>query len=126
MAKQAFNLPNAQARPYSQAVRAGDFIFVSGTTGAVNTQTGEKVTGIQNQTKQCLENIKRVLAGMGASLDGAVKCTAFITKAEDWAPMNEVYRIYFPKDPPTRSTVIVGLVQADMLVEIECIIYAPK
>ena len=126
MAKQAFNLPGAAARPFSQAVRAGDFIFVSGTTGSVNPQTNEKIVGIQAQTKQCLENIKRVLTAIGASLDGAVKCTCFITKAEDWAPMNEVYRTYFPKDPPARSTVVVGLVQADMLVEIECVVYAPK
>jgi 2-iminobutanoate/2-iminopropanoate deaminase len=125
MPKQAFNLPGVTGRPYSQAVRAGDFIFVSGTTGAVNSK-GEKINGIKDQTKQCLENIIRVLEAMGASLDGAVKCTVFLTDVQLFAQMNEVFRTYFPKDPPARSTVIAGLVQPDMLVEIELIIYAPR
>ncbi len=125
MPKQAFNLPGITGRPYSQAVRAGDFIFVSGTTGSVN-QKGEKLTGIKDQTRQCLENIKSVLSAMGASLDGAVECTVFLTDVLLFAQMNEVFRTYFPKDPPARSTVIAGLVQPDMLVEIELVIYAPK
>jgi 2-iminobutanoate/2-iminopropanoate deaminase len=60
MKKAFFNLPSPSPRPYSQAVKAGDYVFVSGTTGAVNPETGGKVSGIQGQTKQCLDNVKRV------------------------------------------------------------------
>jgi 2-iminobutanoate/2-iminopropanoate deaminase len=126
MKKAFFNLPSPSPRPYSQAVKAGDYVFVSGTTGAVNPETGGKVSGIQGQTKQCLDNIKRVLAMAGSSLDEVVKCTVFIKNEADFAPMNEVYRTYFVKDLPARSTVVTGLVSPDMIIEIECIAYHPE
>ncbi len=125
MGKEVINLPGGPQRPYSQAVRAGDFVFVSGAEGTVNPATGEKVTGIQAQTRQCLENIKRVLTAAGTSIDNAVKCTVFITTAEHFQPMNEVYWSFFGTDLPARSTVVTGLVRSDMLVEIECIAYRP-
>ena len=126
MAKQAINLPGAPLRPFSAAVRAGDFIFVSGASGTTNSETGEKVSGITAQTGQCLESVKRVLTAAGASLDDVVKSTVFIVNAGDFAPMNEVYQSYFTKDRPARSTVVVGLVRPDMLIEIECIAYHPS
>ena len=125
MPKEFITLPSPAPRPYSNAVKAGDYIFVSGTTGNVNPETGGKVIGIQAQTKQCLENIKRILAKAGATLEDVVKCTVFIRSETDFAPMNDVYRSYFVKDLPARSTVITGLVAPDMVIEIECVAYKP-
>lgn len=126
MKKEFFNLPAPNPRPYSQAVKAGDYIFVSGTIGNVNPDTGAKIAGIQGQTKQCFENIKRLLVMAGSSLEEVVKCTVFIKNEADFAPMNDVYRTYFGKDLPARSTVVAGLVASDMVVEIECIAYHPQ
>lgn len=126
MKKEFFNLPAPNPRPYSQAVKAGDYIFVSGTIGNVNPDTGAKITGIQPQTKQALESIKRLLTMAESSLDDVVKCTVFIKNEADLASMNEVYRTYFGKDLPARSTVVAGLVAPDMVVEIECIAYKPQ
>ena len=125
MSKEFITLPSPTPRPYSNAVKAGDYIFVSGTTGNVNPETGGKLIGIQPQTRQCLENIKRILAKAGASLEDVVKCTVFIKNEADFAPMNDVYRSYFVKDLPARSTVVTGLVAPDMVIEIECIAYKP-
>lgn len=126
MSKQAINLPGAPARPYSAAVKAGDFIFVSGTVGFINSKTGEKNEGIEAQTKKCMENIKEVLELAGASLDDVVKTTVFITDTEDFAKMNGVYKNYFDKDLPARSTIAIVLVNPEMLIEIECIAYRPQ
>ena len=117
-------MPNTADRPYSSAVRAGDFIFVSGTGGYVDTQ-GNPVEGIEAQTRQCLENIKQVLQAADSSLSDVIKVTVFLANADDFAKMNEAYRGYFPKDAPARSTAITGLVRSDMLIEIECIAYKP-
>ena len=117
-------MPNTADRPYSLAVRAGDFILVSGAGGYVDTQ-GNPVEGIEAQTRQCLENIKQVLQAADSSLSDVVKVTVFLVNADDFAKMNEVYRGYFPKDAPARSTAITGLVSSDMLIEIECIAYKP-
>ena len=122
--KEVIVLPGMKERPYSSAIRAGDFIFVSGTVGGVDAQ-GNPIEGIAAQTKQCLENTKNVLQTAGASLSDVVKATVFLTNADDYAKMNEVYRSYFPKDLPTRSTVITGLAVPELLIEIECIAYKP-
>ena len=116
--------PTRADLPFSAAVRAGDFIFVSGTTGNVDAQ-GNPVKGIEAQTIQCFENINQVLQTAGASLSEVVKATVFLTNADDFAKMNEVYVKYFPESRPTRSTIITGLVRSDMLIEIECIAYKP-
>ena len=110
--------------PYSQAIRTGDFIFVSGTTGILDSQNNP-VKGIEAQTIQCLENINQVLETAGASLKDVVKATVFLKNSDDFAKMNAVYVKYFPESRPTRSTVITGLVNPDMLIEIECIAYKP-
>ena len=117
-------MPNTADRPYSSAVRAGDFSFVSGQGGRVDAQ-GNPVEGIEAQTKQCLENMKQVLQAAGSSLSDVVKVTVFLANVDDFAKMNEVYRSYFSKDLPARSTTITGLVSSDMLIEIECIAYKP-
>jgi 2-iminobutanoate/2-iminopropanoate deaminase len=122
--KEVIVLPGMKERPYSSAIRAGDFIFVSGTVGGVDAQ-GNPIEGIAAQTRQCLENMKNVLQTAGASLSDVVKATVFLTNADGYAKMNEVYRSYFPKDLPTRSTVITGLALPELLIEIECIAYKP-
>lgn len=69
--------------------------------------------------------MKQVLQADGSSLSDVVKVTVFLGNVDDFTKMNEVYRGYFPKDAPVRSTVITGLVSSDMLIEIECIAYKP-
>jgi len=117
-------MSGAEDHPYSSAVKAGDYIFLSGQIGSVDDR-GNEVKGIEAQTKQCLENIKHVLEVTGSSLDDVVKVTVFLVNIDDLAKMNEVYESYFPKDRPARSTTITGLIHPDMLVEMECIAYHP-
>jgi 2-iminobutanoate/2-iminopropanoate deaminase len=127
MAKQAVSVPWAlPGVPYSPGMRVGDFIFVSGQVGHVDSE-GNKLEGIEAQTREVLERVKGVLQAAGASLDDVVKTTVFLVRASDFAKMNEVYRSYFKGDLPARSTVVVAaLVKPEMLVEIECIAYHPR
>ncbi len=115
-------IPNKGDSPFAAAVKAGDFIFTSGTLGHVDAQ-GNPVEGLEAQARQCLENIKLVLQKAGASLSDVIKTTVFLTDSGDFAKMNEVYLSYFPKDRPVRSTITVGLANPKMLIEIECIAY---
>ena len=126
MAKQVITVPTAlPGVPYSPGIKAGDYIFVSGQVGHVDSK-GSKVEGIEAQTRQVLNNMKGVLAAAGASLSDVVKSTVFLVKADDFAKMNEVYKSFFEKDYPSRSTVIVAaLARPEILVEIECIAYRP-
>ena len=126
MAKQVIMVPTAlPGVPYSPGMKAGDYVFVSGQIGHVDRE-GNKVEGVEAQTRQTLENMKRVLETAGASLSDVVKTTVFLVKADDFAKMNEVYKSYFTKDFPARSTVIVAaLARPEVLVEIECVAYHP-
>lgn len=124
MVKKVITVPNAPELPFSPAIGAGDYIFVSGQVGFVNDK-GEDVKWVEAQTRLCLENIKRVLAEANASLGDVVKVTVFLRNAKDFAAMNEVYQSYFRGDKPARSTVIAGLALPNMLVEMECIAYSP-
>ena len=124
MVKKVITLPDALKLPFSPAIRAGDYIFVSGQVGHTDAQ-GREVKGIEAQVKQCLENVKKVLAAAGSSLDDVVKVTVFLRNEKDFAKMNEVYQGYFTKDQPARSTVIAGLALPSMLIEMECIAYSP-
>ena len=112
--------------PYSPAVRAGNYIFVSGQIGFNDPQTGKDNEGIEAQTKQCLENMKRVLESMGASLSDVAKVTVFLKNNDDFTRMNETYINYFPENRPARSTIITNLINPKMLIEIECIAYCPS
>ena len=112
--------------PYSPAVRAGDFIFVSGQV-AVDPATQQLVTGdISVETRQVLNNIKALLEGCGASLADVVKCGVFLAKAEDFAAMNAVYAEFFGDAKPARATVVTGFAVPGIHVEIEAIAYQPK
>ena len=107
--------------PYSQAIRAGNLLFISGQV-ALDPKTGNMVgTDIKTQTKQCLENIKGVLAAAGASLSSVVKTTVFLKDMDHFGEMNQVYQQYFSSEAPARSTVEVGRLPKDALVEIESV-----
>ena len=124
MAKKVIMVPTAlPGVPYSPAIEAGDYIFVSGQVGHVDSQ-GKKLAGVEAQTRQVLDNMKRVLEAAGASMDDVVKATVFLVKAEDFSKMNEVYKTYFTRDLPARSTVVVAaLARPEIVVEIESIAY---
>lgn len=124
MVKKVITIPGAPKLPFSPAIRAGDYIFVSGQVGFTDAQ-GKEVKGIEAQVRQCLENIKEVLTAAGSSLNDVVKVTVFLRYENDFAKMNEVYQSYFTKDRPARSTVIAGLAHPSMLIEMECIAYSP-
>mgnify|MGYP001569931794 CR=1 FL=1 len=107
--------------PYSQAIRAGNLLFISGQL-ALDPKTGNMVgTDIKTQTKQCLENIKGVLAAAGVSLTSVVKTTVFLKNMDHFGEMNQVYQQYFPSEAPARSTVEVSRLPKDALVEIESV-----
>jgi 2-iminobutanoate/2-iminopropanoate deaminase len=110
--------------PYSQAIQAGGFVFVAGEKG-IDPRTGKMASGIQNQTRQTLENIRVILEAAGSSLDHAVATTVYLVDIEDFGPMNEVYAEYLSSDPPGRTTVAVSALPAGALVEIQCTALAP-
>ena len=125
MAKEVITVPGAPPLPFSPGIKAGQFIFVSGQVGFKDPKTGEEIDGIRAQTSQCFENIKKVLKAASSSLDDVVKATVILKNAADFAEMNEVYRGYFPKDLPARTTIVAALASPSILVEIECIAYCP-
>jgi 2-iminobutanoate/2-iminopropanoate deaminase len=92
--------------------------------GYKNPKTGDEVKGLEAQTRQCLDNIKDILAAAGATLGDIVKVNIYLKNAEDFDRMNEVYRSYF-ETWPARCTVVPGLANPKMLIEIECIAYCP-
>ena len=106
--------------PYSQAIIAGDTIYVAG-QGPFNPATREIVSGgIEEQAARTLENIKAILEGAGASMDDVVKVNVYLADLGDFAKMNEVYKRYFKEDYPARATVGVKLL-GTMQIEIECV-----
>ena len=108
--------------PYSQAIRLGDLVFVSGQL-PLDPRTGKMVGGtIQEQTQQVFANLGAILKEAGSSLDRLVKTTVFLTSMADFPGMNEVYRRHVGEMPPARSTVPVGAGFPDgALIEIEAI-----
>ena len=107
--------------PYSQAIRAGNFLFLSGQI-PLDPKTGELVKGdIRQQTKQVLENIKGVLESQGLGMEDVVKATIFLKDIGNFNQVNEVYATYFPSSPPARSTVEVAKLPRDADIEIEAI-----
>jgi reactive intermediate/imine deaminase len=123
--KQVFNAPNARPGVLSAAVKVGDILYVSGQLGTSAGKLAEG--GIEGQTRQALENVKSALALAGGAMEDVAKCTVFLADVKDFQAMNQVYREFFPTNPPARSTVAVaGLVLAGAVVEIECIAAAKK
>ena len=113
-----------QARPFSPAVRAGDFIYVSGQVPA--DANGEIVVGgIEAQTRQVMENLTAVLALAGATFDDVCKSTVWLQDARDFGAFNRIYMSYFKNGRPARSTTEARLM-VDAKVEIDMVVYKPK
>lgn len=109
--------------PYSQAVKAGNFIYVSGQL-PINAKTGEMSSDIKEQTKQCLENIKAILNEAGATLDNVVKSTVYLADMSYFGPMNEIYGEYFKGGIyPARAAFAVKELPKQALLEIEVIAF---
>ena len=111
--------------PYSPAVRAGDFLFVSG-QGPIDSKTNQFSYGdIRHETRITLDNIRSILEGCGSSLADVVKCSVFLADARDFSLMNEVYAEFFGDNKPARTTVEAKFANPEMKVEIDCIAYRP-
>jgi 2-iminobutanoate/2-iminopropanoate deaminase len=107
--------------PYSQAIQAGDLLFLSGQI-PIDPKTGELIMGdIRKQTQQVLENIKGILESQRRGLEDVVKVTIFLKDMGNFSQVNEVYATYFPSSPPARSTVEVAKLPRDVDIEIEAI-----
>jgi 2-iminobutanoate/2-iminopropanoate deaminase len=112
--------------PYSPAVRAGDFIYVSG-QGPIDTASNRFSYGdIQHETRLVLTNIRTILSACGASMSDVVRCGVFLSNGQDFAAMNEVYAEFFGNAKPARTTVETKFADPKMKVEIDCVAYKPK
>ena len=123
--KQIILTQNAPAPigPYSQAIRAGDYLFCSGQV-AIDPQTNlVSAIDVEGQTKQVMQNIEAVLKAGGADFQKIVKTTIFLKSMNDFPKVNEIYGSYFKENPPARSTVEVSRLPKDVLVEIEVTAY---
>jgi len=111
--------------PYSPAVRAGGFIFVSG-QGPNDPATNQMSLGdIRHETRVVLNNVKRILEGCGASMADVVKCSVFLGDGKDFAALNEIFAEFFGDHKPARTTVEAKFAVPQMKVEIDCIAYKP-
>jgi 2-iminobutanoate/2-iminopropanoate deaminase len=113
--------------PYSPAVRAGGFIYVSGQI-PIDPMTNQPVLGdVRAETRQVLSNIQRILEGCGASMADVVKCGVFLVDVKDFAAMNEVYSEVFGSSKPARTTIAVAaLPLPGAKVEIDAVAYKPE
>jgi 2-iminobutanoate/2-iminopropanoate deaminase len=110
-------------RPFSEAVRVGNWLILSGQIG-INPETGTLPPGgIKAETKQTMENIKRTLEKYGSSLDRVVKCTVMLADIGEWSAMNEVYVTYFPNHKPARSAFGTSGLAMGARLEVECWAY---
>lgn len=107
--------------PFSDAVRVGNLLFLSGKIGIMPGTMELAPGGIQGETRQTLENIKATLNRLGSSMNEVVKCTVFLADISEWAAMNEVYIEYFPENLPARSALGASGLALAARTEIECI-----
>lgn len=125
--KKVISTKNAPAAigPYSQAIEAGGFLFVSGQI-AIDPQTGEQIkTTIAAQTKQALENMGAILCEASCGFDDVVKVTVYLTSMDYFKEMGEVYKTYFPENPPARAAVAVKELPLGFDVEMDAIVKLP-
>ena len=117
--REVVSTPNAPSSPlYSQAVKAGDHVHVSGLVG-IDPSTGDLAgSTIQDQTRQALTNCREVLDAAGATMDDVVEVGVLLTHPSDFAGMNEEYAAWFPADPPTRYVAKLGVEIPGVLVSI--------
>ena len=123
--REPLSTPNAPAAigPYSQAIRAGDFLFVSGQI-PLDPSTGTLIQGdIAEQTHRVLRNLAAILEAAGASFHHVVKTTVYLADMSEFAAMNEIYGTYFPAPAPARATVQAARLPRDVRVEIDLIAY---
>ena len=106
--------------PFSDAVRVGNMLYLSGKIGNIPGTSELAEGGIQGETRQAMENIKASLEKYGSSMSEVVKCTVFLADIAEWGAMNEVYMTYFPVNPPARSALGSSGLALDSRVEIEC------
>ncbi len=114
----------ARGRPFSEAVRAGDYLFLSGQLGD---QDGKLVPGgLVPEARQALRNITSILERNAASLNDVVKCTVFLADIAEWPAFNDVYKEFFKAPFPARSALAASGLALNARVELECIAYVPK
>ena len=113
-----------QGAPYSQAIKAGGLVFVSGQVALVPGATGPVGSDVGEQTEQVLANLRAILEAAGSSLERVVKTTVYLTNLDDFQAMNDVYRTHVGEVPPARATVEVSALPSGALVEIDAIALA--
>ena len=124
MAKKTVITPGSlpqPGNPLSRAIRVGDLVFVSGTPASPDPATGKLDPDVRAQIRSCLETIQVILQEAGTSLSNVVSVTSYLKDPSLFAAYNEEYRKFFPKDPPTRTTLQAELMRPEMLVEITTI-----
>jgi 2-iminobutanoate/2-iminopropanoate deaminase len=124
MNKEVISTPNAPSAigPYSQAIRAGNLLFVSGQI-SIDPSTGNVIDDktIQGQTRRVLQNLIAIVEAAGGSAQSIVKTTVFLRDMSDFAEMNAVYSTFFTASPPARATVEAARLPRDVSIEIDCI-----
>ncbi len=116
-------LPGIEASnlPFSQVIEANGFVFLAGQVGNAPGEHGAVGGGIAAETRQMLDNVGRLLKAVGLDYRDVVKSTIYLRDFADFDAMNQVYRTYFPTEPPTRATVGVTALASDFAIEIEVI-----
>ncbi|MGB1257302.1 MAG: RidA family protein [Thiolinea sp.] len=115
---------NGRQLSLSRAIRAGDFVFITGQV-PLNADGSPMTDGtVEDQTRACLDGLKSILAEAGCELSDVVKSMVWLKHREDFPGFNAVYSEYFPEEPPTRSALVSDFL-IDILVEIECMAYKP-
>ena len=110
----------AAVGPYSQAVRSGSTIYVSGQV-PIDPETGKMPETIEEQAKQCLKNIQAILKSVDAGMENVVRCGIFMTNLDDFKTVNEIYASFFSGDYPARATVEVARLPLGAMIEIDAI-----
>jgi 2-iminobutanoate/2-iminopropanoate deaminase len=116
---------DGQSLPFSEAVRVGNTLYLSGQVGTAPGTLELVPGGALAEARQVMENIKAVLGRHGSSLDHVVKCTVFLADMKDWPAFNDVYRQYFKKNLPARSALGANGLALGARVEVECIAVTP-
>ena len=124
MPKQSIRTPNAPQPmgPYSQGIKAGQFLFVAG-QGPADPKTGTVASDIETQTRQTLQNVKAIVEASGYSLGDVIKTSIFLKNASDFQKVNEIYKTFFETNPPARTTIEAKFVAPNMLIEVDAIAY---
>jgi 2-iminobutanoate/2-iminopropanoate deaminase len=112
--------------PFSEAVRVGDTLYVSGQIGVVPGTLTLVPGGIGPETHRVLDNIKAIVERHGGSMEQVVKCTVFLADIKEWPAFNEIYRDYFKTNPPARSALAASALAFNARTEVECIAFVPQ